>query len=288
MEILHFLQSIRTDFLNQLFILITMLGEETFFMSVVCLVYWCLDKRFGYKLGFAYLSSGVLNSGLKNLFQVARPFAVDPTLQPLRLESATGASFPSGHAQLAASFWTSLAIQLRRKWLVAAGALLVLLVAFSRMYLGLHTLLDVGVGVALGIVWVFVSNALFEAAERTGKRALVLVLTVPSLVGLAFFPDPDYFKLVGTFAGFSLGYLVESSWIRFPVQAAWWRQALKFLLGMAMLVGLKVGLKLLLPESVVSDFARYFLMAVWVTVAAPLLFKAVIRPKRASAAEAGA
>jgi membrane-associated phospholipid phosphatase len=286
MEILHFLQSIRTDFLNQLFIVFTMLGEETFFMAVVCLVYWCLDKRFGYKIGFAYLSSGVLNSSLKNLFQVPRPFDVDPTLQPMRLESATGASFPSGHTQLAAAFWTSLALQFRRKWLYAVSAVLVLMVAFSRMYLGVHTLLDVSVGAVLGIAWVFVSNWLFEAAERTGKRWIMPVLSIPALVGLAFFPDADYYKIVGTFAGFSLGYFVESAWIRFPVRTAWWKQVLKFVLGMAVLVGLKGGLKAVLPETLASDLLRYFTMTVWVTVAAPLLFKAAAGKKRAAAVEA--
>jgi len=277
METIRFIQAFSSDFLDQFFIYVTMMGEEYFFMSIVCLFYWCIDKRFGYKLGFAYLSNGVFNTGLKHLFKVPRPFVKDPSLRVLRLETAGGYSFPSGHTQFTAAFWTTMALEFKKKWIYPLGFVLIVLVGLSRMYLGLHTPIDVLVGAALGIGWVFLSNALFEAAERTGRKTWLLILVIPAVIGMFFFREENYFKVVGTFTGFYVGYLIESRWIRFDVKASWWMQALKIILGLAVLLLLKSGIKLILPESIISDFARYFLMVIWVTVAAPLIFKPLAR-----------
>ena len=133
------------------------------------------------------------------------------------------------------------------------------------------------VGAALGIGWVFLSNALFEAAERTGRKTWLLILVIPAVIGMFFFREENYFKIVGTFSGFYVGYLIESRWIRFDVKASWWMQALKIILGLGVLLLLKAGIKLVLPESIISDFARYFLMVIWVSVAAPLVFRQIAR-----------
>lgn len=277
METIRFIQSFSNDFLDRFFIAVTMMGEEYFFMSIVCLFYWCIDKRFGYKLGFAYLSNGVFNTSLKNLFKVPRPFIKDPALRALRIETAGGYSFPSGHTQFTSSFWTTMVLQFKKKWIYPVGLFFILLVALSRMYLGLHTPTDVLAGAALGIGWVFLSNALFDYAERTGRKSAFLILVIPAIIGMFFFRDEDYYKIVGSFTGFYAGYLIETRWIRFDVKAPWWLQVTKFVSGLAVLLLLKETIKLVLPESIISHTVRYFLLVIWVAVLAPLIFKQITR-----------
>jgi membrane-associated phospholipid phosphatase len=279
MEAIRFLQSFHTDFLDRFFVLVTTLGEDTFAMVVVGIILWCLDKRFGYRIGFAFLSSGLVNSSLKNLLRVPRPFTVDPGLRVLRPETATGYSFPSGHTQFAATFWTSFALRVRKAWFSAVAGLCVVLVALSRMYLGVHTLQDVLAGALLGIGWVFAANALFEYEERTGRRWIFLVVAVPALAALPFFPDSDYWKTVGAFVGFLAGYLVESRYIRYEVEGALWKQVVKVVVGMGVVFAIRLVGKAVLPEGLFSDFFRYLLMTVWVTAAAPLVFQRMFRPR---------
>ena len=79
------------------------------------------------------------------------------------LQSVTGSSFPSGHATQASAFWISLTLALRATELpraivrVAAviALLVVLAVAWSRVYLGVHYPSDVVAGVILGTAWSF-------------------------------------------------------------------------------------------------------------------------------------
>jgi undecaprenyl-diphosphatase len=101
--------------------------------------------------------AGLLNGLLKQTFARARPAAFFPDY-PL----PTSASFPSGHAFFAASFLGGVAALLSGRvrstalraviWVAAAG--LILLIGFSRVYLGVHYPSDVFAGYAAAIVWV--------------------------------------------------------------------------------------------------------------------------------------
>jgi undecaprenyl-diphosphatase len=95
------------------------------------------------------------------------------------LQAVTGSSFPSGHATEASAFWFSLVLALRaarvaptRVRLATGLAIaLVLAVALSRVYLGVHYPADVIAGVLLGTAWaVFVAGSLRTAAGPAGRR----------------------------------------------------------------------------------------------------------------------
>ena len=272
MEFINFLQSFSNPVLDSIFTFITRMGEETFFMLVFILFFWCIDKGFGYRLGFAFLSSGVLNTWIKEIFRLPRPFQEHPEIRSLRVETATGFSFPSGHTQSTATLWTSAAIRYKRAMITVAAAIFIVFVGTSRMYLGVHYPRDVVFGALLGIAWVFASNWLFDLIEG-GKKALLLVFLIPAILLPIVFQTADCAKAAGTVAGFVAGYLIESKYIKFETKSSMVKQIIKLVVGLGILVLIKVGVKVILPQLMICDFFRYMLMGLWVTVGAPYLFK---------------
>ena len=97
------------------------------------------------------------------------------------LQAVSGASFPSGHSTQASAFWFSLMLAMRAagmspgrvRWVAALTALIVLSVAFSRVYLGVHYPSDVIAGVLLGTGWaLFVAACVEKRALERPKRAV--------------------------------------------------------------------------------------------------------------------
>lgn len=144
---------------------------------VLGVVAWCARRGERRLALFALLTpvlGKVLERTLKVLVGRDRPTWSDP------IASATGYSFPSGHAMgvtvvvgtLALVFLPRLPVRWRRP-LVALGGGWALLVAFSRLALGVHYLTDVVAGVMLGGAWLAVMAALlvpWRAAPVSGRR----------------------------------------------------------------------------------------------------------------------
>lgn len=276
MEIIEFIQSFSSPLLDGLFQLITMMGEAPFFILSIAVILWCVDQEFGYKLGLAFLTSCVLNAGIKEVFQVPRPIGL-PGIRSIRLETAGGFSFPSGHTQSATAFWVSVMLNSGKKWVWVLGCVLIVSVAVSRLYLGVHFPADVIGGIGFGAVWVLISNGIFDYTLRTGKKRAFLLIIIPMYLGLGFVADVFYYKITGAATALILGYLIERRYIKYQVQTGFGRQICKVVLGLAGLVLVTILLKQALPETAFSDLLRYFMMGFWMTVLEPLLFKILFK-----------
>ena len=279
-EIIKIIQSIISPFWDVFFEVVTMTGEEYFYILVAAIIFWCLNKKFGYKLGFALLTSTIINTTLKDVINSARPIG-ESGIRSLRIETATGQSFPSGHTQGAASFWVSCIIAIRRKWIYIVGILAILLVGYSRLYLGVHWPIDVAGGIAIGTMWVFISNYIFEYAEKTKKTWILMIIIAPMLIGMIFFRENTYYTISGVVLGFYIGYILESKYIQYEVRNTVIKQLAKLVIGLGVLVVIKSGLKEMLPINLFSDFFRYFVVGLWITVGAPCIFKRFIGQAKA-------
>ena len=131
MSLLYALQELRTPFLGTAMVLVTRLGEETIFMVVAIVVFWCVSKVGGYYLLSVGFLGTVMNQFLKMLFRIPRPWVLDPNFDIVESarEAATGYSFPSGHTQSAVGTFGGLARMTKKNWLrwvlVALGAVVI-------------------------------------------------------------------------------------------------------------------------------------------------------------------
>jgi undecaprenyl-diphosphatase len=173
-----YLHSIATPPLTTLFLVVTALGslETVALLGVIVAAVLAWRRRWLY-LGTwitAVAGSAALNHLLKGLFARPRPFFEHPLLVE------TSYSFPSGHAMESFVLYGMLAyfaVLALESWrartaVVFGAALLVLLIGFSRMYLGVHYFSDVVAGYAAGGVWLSTLITGAETIRRSKPQSL--------------------------------------------------------------------------------------------------------------------
>ena len=292
MEFLYLLESIRTPALDTFFSLITHLGSEIVFMALAVVMYWCVNKSQGlYLLSVGCLGTTV-NQFLKLACRVPRPWVRDPnfTIVESARADATGYSFPSGHTQNAVGTFGCLAMGAKRRWLQILFVVLAVLTSFSRMYLGVHTPSDVLVSAAIAAVMVLVMYPLFRNLEAHPERGFWILLGLFAVnvlfvlyANLWEFPadvDPanldhgvkNAAKLMGALLGMAVGYWIDMKWIRFKPEATFVGQILKCVLGLAIVLAIKEGLKPVLGSGSVSSAVRYGLVTLFAAGIWPLSF----------------
>lgn len=268
-EFILWLQSFSSPLLDRFFILVTDLGHEDFYMLLLPILYWCVDKRLGIRLGSLFLSSMFVNFYVKDLFMLPRPEGGG--IRILYPESGGGYGFPSGHTQGNATVWGYLMHRFRARWLIVLGSVIVFLVALSRLYLGVHYPSDILGGLALAVALIFIFNRAAPVMSGLSFNAKMGLAVVLPLAGLAIYREPDAFKLVGFLLGLGTGYLLESRLVGWEAPALPWQHLVKVVLGAAVFFGLRVATSPLFGPGL-PQVLRYCLMSWWVALAAPYVF----------------
>lgn len=281
LDVLLFLQNIRTAFLNIILQGITMLGEEVLMVLVIAVLYFCIDKKFAQKLFFVTVTSAGINGIIKNLVRFPRPFASGKILC-VREDTATGYSFPSGHTQTFATMSTTIANKLKKPLITFLVGILIVLVAFSRMYLGAHYPSDVVVGAVLGVVLALIGTSLFDKVEN--KKVLYLatiILLTPFAIMFLINPNElfeDFFKIYGMLIGFLFAVMFEEKYAPLEYNISWWKKVLRVVIGIVAALLIKEGIKVFnvfdsLRMNLVFDAFRYGLL-IFVTLGiCPWIFK---------------
>ncbi len=271
LQIIRFIQSFATPWLDQVMIVITWFGQEMIIAAILAFVYWSLDKRLGRLAAISAFTGTVLNCGLKGVFMVPRPIGT-PGVRTLYESTAGGYSFPSGHTQTAASAYFALVRPNQNYGYLTAG-LLCVLVGLSRLYLGVHWPLDVVVGLSLGF---FVAIGYTYLYDSIGSLAFLFGIVGAVLAVFFLLPFPvsdDFYKAFGGFVGVALGCLFEERFVDFTVKRGFFRGAIRWVLGLAMVYFLRLGFSMVMPAGHLFYMAEYgaatfFLMGLY-----PLIFK---------------
>ena len=282
LDFLKLLESMRTDILDKLFEIITLLGEETLIILFVVAIWFAVDKKLAQQVFFVTATSLGVNGIIKNFAQVPRPFTKGVSC--VRVDTATGYAFPSGHTQGFATWSSFLATRFKRVWLGILAGVLIVAVAFSRLYLGAHYPSDVIVGAALGVGISLLGNYLFLRVTDVKKIYLFTFLSLtPFIVYFLIVADAlfaDLFKTFGMVGGMVLIAFLDERTEPLSYDVAWWKKLIRIVIGVVLAVALKEAIKLLnvfdiLQISLLVDAVRYFIVVMTVGYLCPLLFKKI-------------
>jgi len=257
----------------------TFMGDEEFFLLLLPLVYWCLDRRMGARLTVAFLVSAYTNAVAKTLAAQPRPLDYAPERVKV-LWDATGYGFPSGHTQSAVVVWGYLAAQARRRWVWILAAVMMLFIPLSRIYLGVHFPYDVlggyVIGAALLLLYLWLEPGIERWLEEKGLIWRLGVATLAPLILMLLFLTPDGVTSGATLMGMGVGFVLERHWVRFDSGGPVWKRIVRFLLGVVVLVALWLGLRIAfsgLEPALLFRFVRYGLVGLWGGLGAPWAFR---------------
>ena len=298
MEVLYWFESIRTPVLDTLMLILTEFGNEVLFIAVGMIMFWCIDKKQGYFVLLTGFFGVYINQFLKITCRIPRPWVLDPdfTIVEAAREAAAGYSFPSGHTQTAVGCYTGLAVCRKERWIRITGIAMALLIPLTRMYLGVHTPLDVGVSIAIALALICILWPLFHKFGTKGALMYPLLgilsaVAIAHLLYLLFYSFPadidmvnytgaveNAYKFLGCALGLWVIYPLDRYLIRFDTKTAkWWAQILKLAVGFLLLLTIMEGAKpvwnWLFGGHIIANTARYFCTVLFAGAVWPLTFK---------------
>ncbi len=286
---------------------VTHLGDENFYMLLMPCLYWCINSTIGLRLGAMLIISNCTINGFKMALHMPRPYWLDPTIHPYVHETSFGA--PSCHAANAASLWGILAVSIRKTWVSILMIILILLIGVSRLFMGVHFLIDILSSWLLGVCLLLLFVR-FEKPVTTWFKKLILrhqvfivffssvllilpVLVIPWILSywqippewqvnagqpIAPFSPEGSFSVAGVWAGFLTGY----AWHRqryggFTASGKIGKRVLRYLIGVVGLIVFWKGLDMIFPDGInvlglFMRYLRYTIVGFWISGLAPLVF----------------
>ncbi len=296
LDILMYLQSIRNELLTSLFTFFTICTEVPVITVLTAMLYWCINKKAGQRILFALCGSLNINIGVKNFVKMARPIGLKG-LESLRIETATGYSFPSGHTQTATTFWIAMMTQFKKAWVYIIGILMILGAGISRLYLAVHWPMDVIVGWFFGIVLSILFVKIFDYIDDSKSYYILIGIMLIFGVCTYFIGGEDFYKMFGLYTGFVLGYMVEDTYINFSTESEKKRKnifaknpskfgglgnrILRFVVGIISLLAVYLLLNYLEDTLAVKleevtnifKYLKYTIVVFWGVAGAPAIFK---------------
>lgn len=286
-SVIQAVQSLQNPFLTVIMRIITFLGDPLSYIILLPIIFWCIDEKKGFVLGFVSLFSAGINTAIKNTVRVPRPYIMEPSVG---LDTVEGFSTPSGHAQGSVTFWSLSAALADKKrsphWLrILAAFLLPFLIGFSRIYLGVHYPTDVLLGWIIGALIVALTYYTLPLIIRyivSFPKSLLLLLTaLITFIFNVFSPKDTH--MAAAFFGFTAGFifLTKTENAAFSAKSGtFWQKAARLGIGYLCAGILYVAVKFISPVQgkdyyELFHFLRYSVVAFFASYAAPKLFIAL-------------
>jgi glycerophosphoryl diester phosphodiesterase len=206
---LSWVEGIRTPALSVFFENISLAGYPTFLILFISFGYFFWSPSRFSRIAMMLFISGLINGFLKDFFQDPRP------LIELMLDPKVGPSYgwPSGHAQIAVTLWGLIAYELKDKRATIGAGILIFLIAFSRMYLGVHDLGDVISGLIIGTIILAIWHlaVIYKIYESLSKKSWMMVIGLFQIIIYYFYPVHEGHEANVWFLGVMMGWFIGSS-----------------------------------------------------------------------------
>lgn len=296
MIFLNFLSKYRTHFGDVFWSFASVLGEEKLAIVIVCILYWCVNKKLGKILGYIFFITSFIVQGLKIGFRIERPWILDPNLIIVKnsMKNLTGYSFPSGHVQSSISIFGSLSFWNKKKIIKFIFFLIPLFVAFSRLYLGVHTLKDVTVSF---VVTILISYEIIKNLKKNKlfNEIFIFFTVVFLLISLTIFSYilvlkkiivieklEDISKITGASLGFLIGVYLEEKIIDFDLKVDVLKNKIFKIffgfLGIGIIYKVFSYLILVFEKKEILVYgSKYFVLMLWIIFLWPLVFKKILK-----------
>ncbi len=296
---LKWVQEQRTPMGEDLFLRLTVAGEGFWLLAILGTLFWAFGARWAYRPGLALVAGDLVTSVVKNIFCIPRPWVRDPEVLPVRaaMRGAFGYSFPSGHASSSALLWGGIAAAVRRWWVWILVLAWIAVTGLSRVYLGVHTLVDVSASwlLAFPVVW-GATWAVGWAESHPAQRWKVLVgaILFAGAGGLFMYLRPvpedawptfgrDTYRAVAAMLGFLAAWHVERTWIRFDPARLGGYRILAVVAGVLVLSLMMTHLRPMLAPWLGENGAMYAAAVAgpfWIFVVWPWLLQGLATPAR--------
>jgi membrane-associated phospholipid phosphatase len=262
------------------------LGSEDFFMLVLPALYWSVSAAIGLRVGVILLIGSSFNDVFKLAFHAPRPYWTTSTIKAYASE--TGFGLPSGHSNSAVGVWGMLASQMKKRWAWGVAIFLMVMIGFSRMYLGVHYPTDVLLGWFLGALILLLVLRLWDPTAswlkklNLAKQVLAILVFTLLIIFLALIPylllknsgwkvptewlqfamqnmpsgeapNPTslsgLFSTTGTLFGLGAGFAWLNSTGGFDASGNIWKRILRYIVGVIGVLAIRYGLKYIFPSS---------------------------------------
>lgn len=292
------------------------IGVENFFtfftdgslaatLILSAIIFWCVDKKTGKFLFLVMAFSRICNQILKNTFCVYRPWILDLSIHPTAsvMNEVSSYSFPSGHTNIATAFYGSIAYRYDKKFTLIAifCAAIILMTAFSRNFLGAHTLQDVLVSILVTSLVIIFVDKLIPLIDNNQKETfltiagIIFALIVTAYFMLKSYPidyldgkiivEPqnainDAVGSVGTFTGILIGLKLERRFVNFKTNVKLSTKIFRIIIGGVFIAAINF---FLIPAVkhldfvTLAKFLRWFLTYVVIIFIVPFVFSKIER-----------
>ncbi len=221
-QMILFMQSSLPGVVMGFFEIIAHVVSKNVLAFIFISIYLAYNKEWGKFTLISLAAAGVCCEFVKVTVARLRPYAAvdkikciyanEPGQNPLDFK-IQGYSFPSGHSMMATNLFLAIPIYIRNNLYVAIGLVGVLIVALSRVGLGVHFPTDTIAGFLIALVIILILSRIFDKIEN--RPYIYLGIVALSLVGIVFCPVISYIKYVALALGISLGFLFEEKYVNF-------------------------------------------------------------------------
>lgn len=176
-------EHLRSPFLDSIMLGLNLVDTFPFYVLFICLLWFSYRRSLGVRLIFLFFITSFVNQEAKELLSQPRPCQMDLAVCMIKAKSF---GIPSGAAQSMVTLFGFLCYSIRNTYFSIFSLFFILLISFSRIYLGLHFFSDIALGWTLGAVITMSYILLLPYIERYLKKQTRSTLVIHASLLTAF------------------------------------------------------------------------------------------------------